>query len=93
MSTKELEKILKALASKRRLDIIKILTVRRESVVGEIADKIKISLKATSQHLRILYSADILEKEKRGLEVYYRLADNNGNEIVKTVTKTVKQPK
>jgi ArsR family transcriptional regulator, arsenate/arsenite/antimonite-responsive transcriptional repressor len=74
MDTKEMEKNLKALANKRRLDTIKFLKSKKQAAVGEIAEKIKLSPKATSKHLKILYLADILEKEKRGLEVYYRVA-------------------
>ncbi len=89
MNTKELEKILKVLASKRRLDIIGFLKRNREAMVSEIAQEIKLSLKATSKHLQILYSIDILEKDKRGLEAYYRLAGSR-DEIIKTVTKSIK---
>ncbi len=89
MNTKDLEKILKVLASKRRLDIMKFLKNNKESMVDKIAGEIKLSLKATSKHLRILYSADILERDKRGLEVYYRLAGNR-DEIIRIVTRSIK---
>ena len=70
---KELERILKALANKRRLAILKYLKHHREASVSTIASAIKLSLKATSKHLNILSSADMLEKEQRSLEVYYNL--------------------
>lgn len=88
MKTKKLEIILKSLANKRRLDIIKFLKANKEAMVDEIACHIKISLNATSKHLQILYSADILERYKRGLEVYYQLADNR-DIIVKAVIKSI----
>ncbi len=71
---KKLERTLKALANRRRLAIVSYLKKRREAPVGEIAHEINLSLKATSKHLGILAAADILEKEQRSLQVFYRLA-------------------
>jgi len=71
---KQLEKILKALANKRRLAILQLLKNNREEPVGEIARNIKLSFKATSKHLAILFSADILDKDQRSLQIYYSLS-------------------
>lgn len=71
---KQLEKILKALANKRRLAILQLLKNNGEEPVGEIARNINLSFKATSKHLAILFSADILDKEQRSLQVYYSLS-------------------
>ena len=73
---KDIEKILKALANRRRLAIIKYLNSPHEAAVGDIATAIKLSLKATSKHLVILHNVDILEREQRSLLMYYRLADS-----------------
>ncbi|KKT40472.1 MAG: ArsR family transcriptional regulator [Candidatus Giovannonibacteria bacterium GW2011_GWA2_44_13b] len=72
---KNLEKLLKALANKRRLEILKSLKKEPgdELSVGEIAEKIKLSFKATSRHLRILFEADILDKEQRNIQVFYHI--------------------
>jgi len=75
MVEKELEKVLKALANKRRLAILKYLKGRHQASVGEIAGAIKLSFRATSKHLAILSAVDILDKEQQGLQIYYRLAD------------------
>ena len=72
---KELEQILKALANKRRLTILKLLKSRGEASVGQIADGIRLSFKATSKHLNILARADLLEKDQRSLIVFYSLND------------------
>ena len=72
---KELEKILKALANKRRLAILKYLKTRNEASVGEIAYEIKLSFKATSKHLAILHACDILEKDQRSLQMFYRVTN------------------
>lgn len=73
---KELEKILKALANKRRLEIIKYLKNNREASVREISEAINLSFKATSKHLGILGTLDILEKDQKSLQVFYSLPTN-----------------
>ncbi len=71
---KETEKILKSLANRRRLAILKFLKMHKSASVGEIAEAINLSFKATSRHLGLLFNTDILEKEQVRLQVYYRLA-------------------
>ena len=61
---KDLEKILKAFANRRRLAIVKYLKKNGEAPVSKIAGEIKLSFKATSKHLGILTAADILEESK-----------------------------
>lgn len=73
---KQHEKILKALANKRRLEIIKFLKTNKEANVGEIAGHIKLSFRATSKHLSVLSGADILDKEQRSLSSFYSLNTN-----------------
>jgi len=73
------EKILKALANKRRLAIIRYLKTKKEASVGDIAEHIKLSFKSTSRHLAILSGADILDKEQRNVSVFYSLASNLPN--------------
>jgi len=82
----ELEKIFKALANKRRLEILKLLKNRKEMTVGHIAEKIKLSIRSTSNHLGILNNAKLLDKEQRKLHVFYCL-DANVPEIVKLAVK------
>ena len=81
---KELEKVLKALANRRRLAILKYLKENREASVGEIAEEINLSLKATSKHLAILSACDIVEREQRSLQMFYRLAETS-NPAVKRI--------
>ncbi len=70
-----MEKTLKALANKRRLAITKYLKNIDEASVSEISKTLKISFKATSKHLRVLASADIVEKEQKLFSAMYRLCD------------------
>ncbi len=85
---KEYEKILKAFANRRRLEIVIFLKEKKEACVGEIANKIKLSFKATSKHLSLLTAVDIIEKEQRGLKVYYWLS-RIPQQLVKSVIKNM----
>ena len=75
---KEIEKILKVLANRRRLAIIKYLKKNKEAKVGDIASEIQLSFKATSKHLGLLFNADIVEKEQRSLQMWYKLSSEQG---------------
>lgn len=76
---KKIEKTFKALANQKRLEVLIFLHKNKNASVGEIADKIKISIKSTSKHLFTLYHADFLWRERvHGLTVY-SLNDNMGD--------------
>ena len=69
----KLEKILKVLANRRRLAILKYLKENKEAPVSEIADEINLSFKATSKHLSVLSAVDIIEREQRSSQMFYSL--------------------
>jgi len=73
---RELEKILKALANRRRLAILKYLKDHREASVGEMAGKIDLSFKSTSKHLAILLAVDILDREQRSQQMFYSFSSS-----------------
>jgi DNA-binding transcriptional ArsR family regulator len=70
------ERVLKALANRRRLTIVRFLKKRRDASVGEIAEEIKLSFKATSKHLGVLAGADIVDREQRSLNMFYSLSSD-----------------
>ncbi|MCK5084961.1 MAG: helix-turn-helix transcriptional regulator [Candidatus Pacebacteria bacterium] len=76
---KYLEKILKAMANSRRLAILRYLKFHKEASVGEMANEINLSIKATSKHMGILSALDILEKDQRNLQVFYRISSNKNS--------------
>ena len=80
----ELERLTKALANRRRLAILRYLKKHTGVSVTEIAEEIKLSLKATSKHLGILAASDILEKDQHGLQMFYRIS-NNQRPVVKNI--------
>ena len=77
MNYKNLEKKYKALANRRRLEIIHYLTKESKANVGQIAEQIKLSFNATSKHLNVLKNNEFIESEQVGLEQYYFITDKN----------------
>lgn len=72
---KKIAELLKLLANEHRLLILCALT-KGALTVGEIhAYTPNITLSALSQHLSQLKAAGILESEKQGMNVLYRLVD------------------
>ena len=71
---KSLEKQLKAIANRRRLAILKYLKQNKEASVTEIALHIKLSFRSTSRHLAVLSAADILDRNQRSTQMFYRLS-------------------
>ena len=69
----EFASIGKALASPHRLELLDLLG-QGERSVDQLAHEIGQSLANTSAHLQVLRQARLVEAEKRGLQVVYRLA-------------------
>jgi ArsR family transcriptional regulator len=65
-------RIFKALAHPTRLFIVNELS-RQECCVCELTGMIEADTSTVSRHLSILYQAGIVDYEKRGLQVWYRL--------------------
>lgn len=84
----EIEKVLKALANKRRLAIVKILNTSSKTSVGTIAKQIKLSLKSTSKHMNLLRSAGVLEREQVNLSMLYSLTPTY-NKILKPILESI----
>lgn len=64
----------KTLANARRLEIIHILACGPHDV-GRLAAEMGVSQPSVSQHLAVMKAAGIVEAERLGREVHYRLAD------------------
>ncbi len=88
MKEKELEKIFKSLANRRRLAILTFLKQKKRANVGEIAKEIKLSFKSTSRHLSILSSSGILDKEQGGLYWFYSFSTEQ-SEILKKILNVI----
>jgi ArsR family transcriptional regulator len=66
--------VLKTLASPRRLEILHALA-REPMEVGRLAGLIGATQPNVSQHLSVMRAAGVVEAERDGREVRYRLAD------------------
>jgi len=66
------EALLKQLANANRLMVLCHL-ITGEKTVGELAQSVGLSQSALSQHLAGLREAGLVESDKRGLMVYYRI--------------------
>lgn len=73
MDISQAEKILKALANRRRIKILKYLAANKKASVTELAGHLKLSFKSTSKHLVVLKNADIVEAEQVSLVYFYSL--------------------
>lgn len=58
-----------------RLQILQSL-MQGERNVGELVDSLDMSQANVSKHLRTLYEAKLLSREKRGTATYYRIDDD-----------------
>ena len=65
-------KVHKALAHPTRLFIVEQLS-KQEQCVCELTEMIGVEMPTVSRHLSVLKGAGILEDEKRGAQVFYRL--------------------
>jgi len=72
---------MKALASRRRIQILSFLKKKHNATVSEMARALHVSQQALSRHLNILKSADIVDYRKRGLFVSYRLQIKQSREV------------
>lgn len=77
-------KVLKALGHPVRYKIVHFLYDGPQCVC-KINEKFEFSQANLSQHLRILKDAGILSSEKVGLEIHYRLFDEEVKTIIQSV--------
>lgn len=73
MNTKRWTTVFRVLANINRLKIIKMLEDGRKMSVTGIARSLKISLKATSNHLVLLKNLDVLEAQGAAGHVFYSI--------------------
>jgi DNA-binding transcriptional ArsR family regulator len=79
--------IFKILGDTNRYHIFEMLGKQPRVAVSDIAKVLKISVPLASQHLKILEQGDMLQKEKQGQKVYYKLRTDN--QIAESITEEV----
>lgn len=70
----QLSRIGKAVSSPKRLELIELLC-QSEKTVEALARQAEISVKLASAHLKALRGANLVETQRRGKYVFYRIAD------------------
>ncbi|MBI4276599.1 winged helix-turn-helix transcriptional regulator [Candidatus Uhrbacteria bacterium] len=77
-----LERLVRAFANHRRIEILELLDRTPEMSVDEIADELRINCKTASEHIRRLAIAGLVLKRSQGLYVRHKLTD-----LAKTILK------
>lgn len=90
MEVKQYERqaeLLKALAHPTRLCIVNGLMEREQCNVTTIRECMHLPQSTVSQQLAVLRSKGVVEGQRKGLEVCYRVVDERVKEIVKILNK------
>ncbi|NHZ72983.1 MAG: metalloregulator ArsR/SmtB family transcription factor [Nitrospirae bacterium] len=82
----QLARVGKAIASATRLELLDLLCQGPRSVES-LAHQTGQSIANTSKHLRILYAARLVETERRGTSIIYRLAGKKVCDLYQTLRK------
>lgn len=72
----ELAKITKSMANAHRMEIIELLA-QGEFSVEQIAEQTNLSIANASQHLQVLKTAQLVEINRQGNFIFYRLSNDN----------------
>lgn len=97
----ELSKITKSMANPHRMEIIELLA-QGEFSVEQIAEQTNLPVANASQHLQVLKLAQLVEINRQGNFIFYRLSNDNvfkawralrelGVERISTIDKVVKE--
>jgi rhodanese-related sulfurtransferase/DNA-binding transcriptional ArsR family regulator len=78
----QLARLTKAMAHPKRLMMLDLL-LQAPRTVEALAAQIDTSVASTSQHLQVLRAARLVETEKNGLYVTYRLADDTVHDLLR----------
>lgn len=76
---------MQALGDKTRFKMVKLMLADKQLCVSEIAEVLRISTPAVSQHFRILELTGLVDKERDGRRICYTLRQDNPliNELIK----------
>jgi ArsR family transcriptional regulator len=82
--------MLKALADPVRLRLLSLVASHEggEACVCDLNDAFELSQPTISHHLKVLHEAGLLEREKRGVWVYYRSSPNAMSSLATLISDT-----
>lgn len=84
---RDISRLFKVLGDPTRLKIMQLLLEEENVCVGEIADRLRISAPATSQHLRLLEMHGLLLPTRTGQRICYQ--PNHDNQQTDILIKTI----
>jgi len=79
---RKLAEIFQMLSDETRLRILRTLE-KRELCVSDIAKETGVSQSAISHQLRVLRQTDLVRSQRKGKNIYYRIADGHVFSIVR----------
>lgn len=86
----ELSEFFKVFSDTTRLRILEVL-LQKETSVGDISNKIKVSASAVSHQLSYLRSTNLVKTRKEGQVIYYSIADNHIKVIIEYGLEHIKE--
>lgn len=86
----ELSEFFKVFSDTTRLRILEVL-LEKETYVGDISNKIKVSPSAVSHQLSYLRSTNLVKTRKEGQIIYYSIADNHIKVIIEYGLEHIKE--
>ncbi len=84
----QLAAVLKALADPARLRLLSLIQAHQggEACVCDLVEPLGLSQPTVSHHLKVLHDAGLLDRDKRGVWVWYRLRPEALQALVKLLT-------
>lgn len=89
--TTVLPRILKALSDETRFELVKLL-LTHDLCVGALAQHLRVSEAAVSQHLKLLREAGLVKGEKRGYWTHYIVDRNKFSELAEALKGLISLP-
>ena len=68
-----MDRLFEAIAHAQRREILRLLKRAGEMPAGDIADRSRVAKPTLSHHLNILVGAGLLDRERRGQFIFYRV--------------------
>ncbi|PIP73821.1 MAG: transcriptional regulator [Candidatus Lloydbacteria bacterium CG22_combo_CG10-13_8_21_14_all_47_15] len=88
----DMRKFGRGIGNTSRYRIIEALFAGSQTV-GEIVKKTKLSQPLVSQHLRVLKETELVEDERQGQEVYYKLNAEHTVRLLKRLSESLQSKK
>jgi len=79
-----LSRLFSAMADPTRLQILYILAGTDEITVGEITERVELSISAVSHQLGLLRDRDLVTARRSGRQVFYSLSDDHVHALLAT---------